>query len=99
MWLTHENRSRREGSGAGLAPIPMADRSAHVNGAGKTPFSGPAADDMAWLSLSADADGHGIHEGDVLCMGVIPDDLDLHDADGSDLSWLALISADGKAVR
>jgi hypothetical protein len=50
----------------------------------------PADDDMGWLSLSSDADGHSIYEGDVICMGVTPDDLDVHDSDGGDLSWIGL---------
>ncbi len=47
-------------------------------------------DDMGWLSLTSDADGHCLHEEDVTCMGVTPDDLDVHDADGGDLSWIGL---------
>jgi hypothetical protein len=49
-----------------------------------------ASDDMGWLSLTSDADGHSLHEEDVTCMGVTPDDLDVHDADGGDLSWIGL---------
>ena len=56
-------------------------------------------DDMGWLSLSSDADGHGLHEHDVLCMGVIPDDLDRHDSDGGDLSWIGLVPADAATKR
>jgi hypothetical protein len=47
-------------------------------------------DDMGWLSLTSDADGHSVFEEDVTCMGVTPDDLDVHDADGGDLSWIGL---------
>src|SRR5262249_47950959 len=47
-------------------------------------------DDMGWLSLTSDADGHSVYEEDVTCMGVTPDDLDVHDADGGDLSWIGL---------
>jgi hypothetical protein len=47
-------------------------------------------DDMGWLSLTSDADGHSVYEEDVICMGVTPDDLDVHDADGGDLSWIGL---------
>jgi hypothetical protein len=47
-------------------------------------------DDMGWLSLTSDADGHSLYEEDVTCMGVTPDDLDVHDADGGDLSWIGL---------
>lgn len=50
-------------------------------------------DDLGWLSLTSDSDGPGRHEHDVLCMGVIPDDLDEHDSDGGDLSWFGLIPA------
>jgi hypothetical protein len=46
--------------------------------------------DMAWLSLTCDADGHSPHEREVICMGVIPDDLDSHDPNGGDLSWIGL---------
>jgi len=46
--------------------------------------------DMGWLSLTSDADGHCLYEEDVICMGVTPDDLDVHDADGGDLSWIGL---------
>ena len=52
--------------------------------------SRPLDDDMGWLSLTSDADGHSSFEGDVICMGVTPDDLDLHDPDGGDLSWIGL---------
>jgi hypothetical protein len=48
-------------------------------------------DDMGWLSLMSDADGPGRHADDVLCMGLIPDDLDEHDADGGDLSWIGMV--------
>ena len=47
-------------------------------------------DDIGWLSLTSDADGHSVFEEDVICMGVTPDDLDIHDADGGDLSWIGL---------
>jgi hypothetical protein len=50
-----------------------------------------AKSDMGWLSLTSDADGPSRHEHDVLCMGIIPDDLDEHDPDGSDLSWIGLV--------
>jgi hypothetical protein len=51
---------------------------------------GTVDDDMGWLSLTSDADGHSAYEEDVTCMGVTPDDLDVHDADGGDLSWIGL---------
>jgi hypothetical protein len=51
---------------------------------------GTVDDDMGWLSLTSDADGHSVYEEDVTCMGVTPDDLDVHDADGGDLSWIGL---------
>jgi hypothetical protein len=47
-------------------------------------------DDIGWLSLTSDADGHCLYEHDVICMGVTPDDLDVHDPDGGDLSWIGL---------
>ena len=47
-------------------------------------------DGIGWLSLTSDADGHGVYEREVTCMGVTPDDLDVHDADGGDLSWIGL---------
>lgn len=53
----------------------------------------PAADasaDMGWLSLSEDAGGHSLHEGEVTFLGLTPDDIDAHDADGGDLSWISL---------
>jgi hypothetical protein len=56
----------------------------------ETHDSGTVDDDMGWLSLTSDADGHSVYEEDVTCMGVTPDDLDVHDADGGDLSWIGL---------
>jgi hypothetical protein len=47
-------------------------------------------DDLGWLSLTLDADGHSLYEREVVCLGVTPDDLDLHDPDGGDLSWIGL---------
>ncbi len=47
-------------------------------------------DDLGWLSLTLDADGHSPYERDVVCLGVTPDDLDHHDPDGGDLSWIGL---------
>jgi hypothetical protein len=49
-----------------------------------------ASADMGWLSLSDDAGGHSIHEGEVTFLGVTPDDIDSHDANGGDLSWISL---------
>ena len=56
----------------------------------ETNHCGTLDDDMGWLSLTSDADGHSVYEEDVTCMGVTPDDLDVHDADGGDLSWIGL---------
>jgi hypothetical protein len=47
-------------------------------------------DDLGWLSLTLDADGHSPHEQDVLCLGLTPDDFGVHDPDGGDLSWIGL---------
>jgi len=58
--------------------------------AGEANHAGRSDDDMGWLSLTSDADGHSLYEEDVICMGVTPDDLDVHDADGGDLSWIGL---------
>ncbi len=52
--------------------------------------SPPPENDLGWLSLTCDADGHSPHAGEVICMGITPDDLDVHDPDGGDLSWISL---------
>lgn len=49
-----------------------------------------ASADMGWLSLCEDAGGHSLHEGEVTFLGVTPDDIDRHDANGGDLSWISL---------
>ena len=75
-------RSMFGGTGGALPALPSHER----RGARVRPLS----DDLGWLSLTCDASGRNRHEQDVLCMGVIPDDLDIHDADGGDLSWIGL---------
>lgn len=47
---------------------------------------------LGWLSLSDDAGGHGAHAEDVTFVGLTPDDIDMHDANGGDLSWISLSS-------
>ena len=52
------------------------------------------ANDLGWLSLSCDAGGSSSHEREVTFLGVTPDDLDLHDPDGTDLGWISLESVE-----
>jgi hypothetical protein len=46
--------------------------------------------DLGWLSLCDDAGGHSPHADEVTSLGVTPDDFDVHDANGGDLSWISL---------
>lgn len=49
--------------------------------------------DLGWLSLSEDAGGGSVHERELTYLGVTPDDIDRHDANGGDLSWISLEQA------
>jgi len=48
------------------------------------------ANDLARLSLSCHAGDSSAHDGEVTFLGVTPDDLGLHDPDGTDLGWISL---------
>ena len=77
--LTRNDNSRRPSCAGDPAEIAAREQSA-----------AEASADMGWLSLSDDAGGHSIHEREVTFLGLTPDDIDAHDADGGDLSWISL---------
>src|SRR5690349_20652351 len=49
-----------------------------------------SSNELGWLSLSCDAGGASTHSGEVTFLGVTPDDLGLHDPDGTYLGWISL---------
>ena len=82
-WLGHSLTGNDEPRRSSCPPDP-AEIAAREQSAAE------ASADMGWLSLSDDAGGHSIHEREVTFLGLTPDDIDAHDADGGDLSWISL---------